>query len=385
MIFPFVRFRLDKDGLVKGKTTDQIWKEATNRFIKDVKENRPDAEEDKKEMDPSSIEVPHCLKPFFNGYDACYAFHQLSYRGQSTGYMFNLEEYLTKEQKEWVDSWLVIEDGYTNLVKSAVKLRGLIGEQKYLALANAIDPKINQFINSEDAMYSSDDEWHCARISVIGISDFGENLTKKLQKYHNSISQDFRCNFLNISNSYEVEYLPKTFCERSDLIVIIAQEDQMSLKEISKVLNTLNGKDQLIVGFFNGFKQYDFGPKLTNRVDITENEETAYQALRLLPDLIALSLIIAIDFNDIKTAFLATNSFKVAVKEAINKIDLADTELSNSKSIIFGIYGDENMYMKDIDDIAVQIFNRANKDTKIIFSADLGEPKGTETRVVMFY
>lgn len=391
MIFPFIRFKLDEDGLVKGKTIDQILTEATDRFIKDIKENRPDTEEEEKDMTASDREIPYCLRQFFNGYASCYAFHQLTYRGQSTGYLLNLEKYLTEEQKKWVDSWLILENGYPKLVASAIQLRGLIGERKYTALANAVDPKIKQFIECEEAMYSLDAEdeargiGRTARISVISMSTFGENLAKKLQYYQDDIEEDFRCTFLNISNSYEVEYLPKTFCERSDLILIVAQEDQFSTKEVTKVLNAFNGKDQLVIGFLNGFQGHDFGTKLTNRVNFTGNVEDFYEALRLLPDMISLPSMISLDFADIKTLVSVPKSFNVKNKAVCDEIDFSDIDLSHSESIIFCVYGDDEMEMETIDNAALQITNHSNDEATVIFGANVREPRATKPRVVILY
>src|SRR3989338_174216 len=79
----------------------------------------PDTEKMKKEIMPEQLSIPEEFQPYFNGYHACYAFIQLTYTGEPTGYYFNWREYCKDEQREWIESWHVIDgDGQLNKVES---------------------------------------------------------------------------------------------------------------------------------------------------------------------------------------------------------------------------------------------------------------------------
>lgn len=223
------------------------------------------------------------------------------------------------------------------------------------------------------------------RVLVIGISTFGAGLINKLQRYQDGAEKDFGCTFVTITDEYNAESLPKILCGESDLILIVAKEDQFSAREIAKVINAFDRKDQLIVGFFNGFLQYNFGAKLTNRVNIGENSEDVYRALRLLPDILSLQSMISIDFADIKTVVSRMKFFNVAVEEVRNMMYPSDVDLSRSESIIFCVYGDEKLDMEIVDDAAGQICDRAGGDSIMLYSANNIEPRFTKPKVVILY
>ncbi len=124
MILPFMRLKLDKNGLFNGKTPEAHRRETVGLLIKWLQENLPDTEAMKKEMSPEQLSIPEEFRPHFNGYHSCYAFIQLAYIGEPTGYYFNWREYCTDEQRKWIESWHVFDgDGQLNMVESAKKLQ----------------------------------------------------------------------------------------------------------------------------------------------------------------------------------------------------------------------------------------------------------------------
>lgn len=229
------------------------------------------------------------------------------------------------------------------------------------------------------------EETDTPRILVIGISAYGAGLINRLQKYQDSVEEEFGCTFITITDEYDAESIPKTLYEKNNLILIVAKEDQFSIKEITKVLRALNGDNQVIVGFLNGFLQCNFGAKLTNRVNLTENSEDAYRALRLLPDILSLQTMISIDFDDLQTVVSRTKFFNVAVEEVRNMVYPSDVDLSHSESIIFCVYGDEKLDMETIDEAALQICNRADGDSTLLYASNPIEPRFTQPRIVMLY
>lgn len=238
----------------------------------------------------------------------------------------------------------------------------------------------------------SSEETGTARILVIGISTFGAKLIDKLKKYQDSIQEDFGCTFLTITNEHDIESLPKTLCEKSDLILIVAEEGQFSARGVSKVVDAFNRKDQLIIGFFNGFQQYNLGAKLTNRVNLTGDFEEAYNALRLLPDIISLPPTMGIDFEtaridseDLRAVASTPKFFNVATEEVRNMMYSFDVDLSHSESIIFCVYGDDKLDMDTIDSASLQICNSADGEAYVIYSVNPREPSYTKPRVVILY
>lgn len=224
-----------------------------------------------------------------------------------------------------------------------------------------------------------------ARILVIGISSFGEKLINRLQKYQNGVNEDFGCTFLAITNEHDIESLPKTLFEESDLILIVAKEDQFSIKEITKILKALNGENQLVIGFLNGFLQYNFGAKLTNRVNLAENSEDAFQALRFLPDFMSFSLEISKSLADLRTIFERAKYFNVATQEVSENMNWSDIDLYQSESIFFGVYGDGELDQATFDSAALQICNHADSESTLLYGINYGEPSGTKPRVVILY
>lgn len=234
-------------------------------------------------------------------------------------------------------------------------------------------------------IFDDNTEAHTAQILIIGVGQFGGKLINGLQKYQDSIKDDFGCIFVTINDEHDLEILSKVRCERSDLVLIVAKEDQNPIKEIPKILKTLNGKDQLVIGFFDGFLQYNFGPKLTNRVNLPKNNEDIFQILGFFPDILNLRLMVGIDFKDIRTLLSRPKYFHAAIKEVKEEMDFSEVDLSHSESIIYCVYGDDNLNMETVDNASLQICNQADPETMIIFNSCPIEPSGTKPRVVILY
>lgn len=245
---------------------------------------------------------------------------------------------------------------------------------------------MQKFIDLHKTKYSLDKKPNLPKIAVIGVSLFGENLIKLLQKYQDSLDEDLRLTSLNISDVHDVEHLRKSFYQQSDLIMIIAKKDEFSEKIIMKIMDFLKVEDQLIIGFLNGFEKCDFSSKLANTVNLTDNIDDSYRALRILPDLLCLTSCIAIEFGTISSSLMRKTPLRAVVREVVNgKIDLSNVDLSQAESIIFDVYGDRKISMNIVDDVYRQIADHDKNTATIVFGITPREPIGEIPRVVMLY
>lgn len=126
MILPFIRIKLDNDGLCNGKTSHEIWAEMVSRLITDLKENKFDAKETVTKEISNDESIPEEYTPYFNGERTYYAFLQFTYDDTPNGYYLDWRRYCTDEQRSWIENWIVKDAiGRIDEIESAKKLRAL--------------------------------------------------------------------------------------------------------------------------------------------------------------------------------------------------------------------------------------------------------------------
>ena len=228
-------------------------------------------------------------------------------------------------------------------------------------------------------------------ITVIGVSEFGENISKKLIEYQNSVKNDFLSNYLYISSKNEVEKITDDLVSNSELIMIVADlENSFSRDIVSQIADSFSGK--FVIGFFNKYKEdYKLTENIVSIVNLAEgNHYDSYYALRLIPDLLTTSHIRAIFFEDLKRVFLMSKLFRLKVKEfsqnpAEGNLFLEDIDLSESSSLLFGTYGDSKLHIETVSKIEKQITDTIGNNILCLSSVFITEDINNKIKLVIFY
>lgn len=198
-------------------------------------------------------------------------------------------------------------------------------------------------------------------ITIIGVGDFGKTVLDKLFKYQKQYpGVNFCSNFIYVSESREKEQfswdsISIETVSSTEIVLIISDLKNPTTLEVCKNLVD-RFSEKIVVCFLKGADNNLEIKDITAIVQMNEDVEEAYLALRLFPDLITRYTLIGVDYDDLKQALESGKKFKVTqlnfTKNELENQQVLKKNFSIGAKSIFIVYGDDQLRMFWVDRIA---------------------------------